>query len=297
MKFLFRAFALAFAGVFGLVAWFFLTLPDVRALKGCLITSMYQVNLCPEAPDYVAFDRVSKVAVEAILASEDTTFYSHHGFDWHELKLSFDKNMALGEFARGGSTITQQLAKNVFLSGEKSLWRKAREAWLTYEIEKNFNKKEILEKYLNVVEFGPNIFGIRAAARHYFAKEPAELGLLEGAYLAMVLPSPKKSYYYFKAKKLTPYARRRVLEISRRLVLFRKVPESTFEVAKTDIDQFPWQAVRSVPLETAVAAPADVSEENNLDPDLNQGSLNESFQQSLEENDPDVPLESDDTVK
>ena len=117
--------------------------PDVDQMRGCITTTMYQVNLCPQSPKYVRYNQISSALIDAIIASEDAAFFQHQGFDWYEIKKSVDQNIKLGGYKRGASTITQQLAKNVFLSKEKSLWRKVKEALITYQIEKKFSKKEI----------------------------------------------------------------------------------------------------------------------------------------------------------
>ncbi len=221
-------------------SWILVTTPDAREMKGCMITSMYEVSLCPKDASYVPLDKISTVAQQAFIVSEDASFFSHQGFDWFEIKNSFDRNLEKKTFARGGSTITQQLAKNVFLSKDKTIARKLREALLTYQIEKNFTKKEILEKYLNVVEFGPGIYGIKAASQHYFHKSPADLHLLEAAFLAFLLPNPKDHAISFNKKSLTKFARQRVLQIVQRLAAFKKIPESSYQQARAVVDTFPW---------------------------------------------------------
>ncbi len=173
----------------------------------------------------MALADVSPYVINAVLVSEDGSFYEHNGFDWFEIKETIEKNISTLDYARGGSTITQQLAKNVFLSSEKTLLRKIREAILTVQIEKNFSKKQILEKYLNVIEFGPNIFGVKSAARNYFGKSPGELDILESAFLAFLLPSPKKHRQSFVVKNLTPFARKRLAQIISRMARFRKISE------------------------------------------------------------------------
>jgi monofunctional biosynthetic peptidoglycan transglycosylase len=149
---------------------------------------------------------VSKLAVGAIVLSEDWAFYQHNGFDWEQIRNSFETNLKKGKFARGGSTITQQVAKNVFLSNEKTIWRKVQEAVLAVRLERNLGKARILEIYLNIAEFGEGLYGIGPAARYYFKKSPGELSAKEGAFLAMLLPSPKKYSVSYRKRVLTPYA-------------------------------------------------------------------------------------------
>ncbi|RYZ76981.1 MAG: monofunctional biosynthetic peptidoglycan transglycosylase [Proteobacteria bacterium] len=218
------------------IALFLATTPRPTDLKtGCFVTKMFEVRLCPTDPDYVKLKNISVHARNAIIVSEDGAFYGHQGFDWTELKNSFDKNMETGEFARGGSTITQQLAKNVYLSPEKSILRKVREAMITVQIENLLTKDEILEKYLNVVEFGENLYGIGKASKYYFKKSPASLTPAEGAFLAFLLPNPKKYSQSFRAKKLTRFAGNQVRVIVDRLYKFKKIDEVTHESALAQV--------------------------------------------------------------
>lgn len=204
---------------------------------------MYKVDLCPGSSHYVPINQISNYLVSAIIVSEDASFYQHNGFDWEELKLSLASNMRTGQYKRGGSTITQQLAKNVFLSGEKSLLRKVREAIIAFRIETHFSKKEILERYLNVVEFGTNIYGIKAAAQHYFSKPPSSLNVLESAYLAYLLPNPKKYSAVYRKGNLTPFAKSRISSITKLLHRVGKIDEHQYAYAMGQIDLFPWKSV------------------------------------------------------
>ena len=222
------------------LALFFVTLPDVLQMKGCMTSSMYQVKLCPGEGNYTPLTQISHEVVDAVVASEDAAFFSHEGFDWHEIRESFTANLKQRGFKRGGSTITQQLAKNVFLTKDKSILRKLREAALTLGLEKSFSKKELIEKYLNVVEFGPNIYGVRAAAQHYFGKSPSQLHVLEASFLAFLLPNPKGYSKSFQQKTLTPFARKGISQIVRRLASFKKISPQTAEQALANIDSFPW---------------------------------------------------------
>ncbi|MBX7231419.1 MAG: monofunctional biosynthetic peptidoglycan transglycosylase [Bdellovibrionales bacterium] len=217
--------------------------PDVDQMRGCITTTMYQVNLCPQSPKYVRYNQISSALIDAIIASEDAAFFQHQGFDWYEIKKSVDQNIKLGGYKRGASTITQQLAKNVFLSKEKSLWRKVKEALITYQIEKKFSKKEILERYLNVVEWGPGIFGIKDSARYYFNKQPSQLNFLESAFLAFLLPNPKDYHKNFIRKSLSPFATKAVKTIVHRLVNFKKISAEQEALALKYMGAFPWAGI------------------------------------------------------
>jgi monofunctional biosynthetic peptidoglycan transglycosylase len=126
----------------------------------------------------------------AILVVEDGTFYSHAGIDWHEIWESAEINWEKGRIVRGGSTITQQLAKNLYLSTSRDPIRKLKELLMTWLLETTLSKKRILELYLNIIEWGHGVFGIEAAAQRYFHKPASRLSMEEGARLAAVIPSP-----------------------------------------------------------------------------------------------------------
>lgn len=136
--------------------------------------------------------RVPKQILDAIVVAEDGTFFTHHGFDWYEVQESVAKNLEKGRAVRGASTITQQLAKNLYLSTSKDPIRKVKEAIITVLMERLLSKDRILELYVNSIEWGRGIFGIEAASRTYFGKPAASLSLQEGARLAAVIPSPLK---------------------------------------------------------------------------------------------------------
>jgi monofunctional biosynthetic peptidoglycan transglycosylase len=128
--------------------------------------------------------------LKAVLIGEDDKFYQHEGFDFDAMEQAMEKNVKAGRFKAGASTISQQLTKNLFLSPEKSLTRKFKEAILTWRLERALTKRRILELYVNVAEWGDGIFGIEAAARHYFHKPASQLSTMEAARLAAVLPNP-----------------------------------------------------------------------------------------------------------
>ncbi len=239
--------AISFLGlIVGIIAIALLSLPDMNKARGCLTTEMFHVYLCPNSPSYTSLKNISPYVISAVLISEDAGFYQHNGFDFNEIKDSFDRNLKEGSYVRGGSTISQQLVKNIFLSSNKSIIRKIKEAFLTYELEKTFKKNEILERYLNVVQFGDNIYGVKAAARHYFNKEPAQLNVLESSFLAVLLPSPVKYSQSYKQNKLTPFMRGRISTVMHKLQLTGHLADDEFQVAKSNLDNFPWKNVDNV---------------------------------------------------
>ncbi len=213
---------------------------DISVLKKCHTTKMNKVLLCPGGAKYTRTNQISKHFMNLIVISEDAAFFSHKGFDWHEIKESFKINIKALSYLRGGSTITQQLVKNVFLSPEKSIQRKFIEAMLASKIEKEYSKNVILERYVNVIAFGKNTFGIKQAARHYFKKSPAELNVLESAFLVYLVPSPNKYSKIFYDKKLTSYSRKRIKRLIKKLLLFNKISQQDHDIAISKIDEFPW---------------------------------------------------------
>jgi monofunctional biosynthetic peptidoglycan transglycosylase len=142
---------------------------------------------------WVPYARVSNHLKRAIVAAEDAKFIDHEGFDWEAIQKAHAKNLQRGRVVAGGSTISQQLAKNLFLSGSRSPWRKAQEAVATVMIERTMSKRRILEIYLNVIEWGDGVFGAEAAARQYFGVSAAQLSAEQAARLAAMVPNPR--YY------------------------------------------------------------------------------------------------------
>ena len=213
-------------------------IPSAKDIKGCLTTKMYHVHLCPTSNTYVRYSDISPILVKSIVMTEDSAFWQHGGFDFLEMRRSLETNLKKGKYARGGSTITQQLARNLFLTEQKTLMRKALEALITLRLEKNLSKKEILEKYLNVVHLGDGIFGIKQASQFYFKKSPARLDAVESAFLAFLLPSPVKYSKSFFKKELTPFARERITEILTRLYEYEKISGGEYEIARGRINTF-----------------------------------------------------------
>jgi monofunctional biosynthetic peptidoglycan transglycosylase len=141
---------------------------------------------------WVPLSQVSPFAIKAVIIAEDDKFWSHEGFDYEAIQKAIEKDIKKRKFAVGGSTISQQLAKNLYLTPTKNPIRKIKEAILTWRIERNLSKKRIIELYLNVAEWGDGLFGIETASRSYFGKHASELSAREAARLAAVLPNPRK---------------------------------------------------------------------------------------------------------
>ena len=150
---------------------------------------------------WVPYQRISNELKRAIIVAEDAKFVEHDGFDWEGIQRALEKNQRRGKIVAGGSTITQQLAKNLFLSGERSLMRKGQEAILASMLEATMSKRRIFEIYLNVVEWGESVFGADAAARHYFGVSADALDSVQAARLAAMLPRPR----YYDRNRESPY--------------------------------------------------------------------------------------------
>ncbi len=237
------------------------SIPSIDNINGCFKTSMYNVDLCPGKSGYVKYNNLPKHLVSSLIAAEDASFYGHQGFDIDEIKDALEKSMDAGRWVRGGSTITQQLAKNLYLTKEKSLVRKIKELILARAIEKKLSKTQIIEKYFNVVEFGQNIFGISKASYHYFQKPPSSLTPAEGAYLVSLLPSPVKySAAYRNSKDLSKFNKRRVTHILRILHLQKKISDDdyAYEVARAESGL--WAPIISIPDLEDATTPASFQE-------------------------------------
>ena len=162
---------------------------------------------------WVDYGRLSVHLKRAVIASEDANFPDHDGIDWSAIEQALERNAKRGKIAFGGSTITMQLAKNLFLSGERSYLRKVQELVITYMLEATMSKRRILEIYLNVAEWGVGVFGAEAAARHHFGVSAAQLTAAQAARLAAMLPRPR---YYDLHRDSAPLARRAAI-VQRRM--------------------------------------------------------------------------------
>jgi monofunctional biosynthetic peptidoglycan transglycosylase len=177
------------------VFWYRSHNPDVTAMMAQRMAEDRAQGLEPKrVQTWVTYDRISPNLVRAVLAGEDSRFFDHAGFDWEEIRNALEKDWNEGKFSRGASTISQQLAKNLFLSTSKNPLRKLHEALITKEMEWILGKRRILEIYLNVIEWGEDIYGAEAAARHYFNTSAASLGADQAAFLSAIIPSPNGAF-------------------------------------------------------------------------------------------------------
>ncbi len=155
---------------------------------------------------WVDYERISPQLKRAVVAAEDAKFVGHEGFDWEAISKAIEKNEKKGRVVSGASTISQQLAKNLFLSGERSWLRKGQEAVITWMLESALSKRRILELYLNFAEWGEGVFGAEAAARYHFGTGAAGLNASQSAFLASILPSPRR----YGPGAVTPYIAGRI---------------------------------------------------------------------------------------
>lgn len=169
---------------------------------------------------FVPLNQMSPYLVQAVLIAEDGSFYSHGGFDLRAIYDSFGNNLKRRKFAFGGSTITMQLAKNLYLNPKKSIFRKALEAMITFRLERNLSKARILELYLNYIEWAPQQYGANYAAYYYFNKSVSELSKEEAVFLATMIPAPL-SYGYLKDN---PYLRERFIHVAYYMDLLHQTP-------------------------------------------------------------------------
>lgn len=200
----------------GLAIYWLATVPDVSSLRltNPPTTALIQARAV-EARDqgrsfapqrsWVPLSRISPHIQRAVIAAEDASFYSHWGFDLEGIRDAAVRNVEQGKLERGGSTITQQLAKNLYLSSDKTLLRKVKEAFITRALEYHLSKRRILEIYLNVVEWGQDVYGVEAAAHHHFGKSATDLTPEEAALLAAILPAPRQN----DPLLMTPYLSKR----------------------------------------------------------------------------------------
>jgi len=192
--------------IFGNVVWWVWFNPSTSAFMERRLEVLQEDN--PEAAlrhKWVPYARISINLKRAMIAAEDAKFLDHDGFDWEAIQKAYEKNIIKGKIVAGGSTISQQLAKNLFLSGKRTPWRKGQEALITIMIEKVMTKRRIFEIYLNIIEWGNGVSGAEAAARHYFKTNAAYLDAEQAAQLAAMVPKPR----FYDRVRYTPLLERR----------------------------------------------------------------------------------------
>jgi len=198
----------------GWVVWWRFADPGQTSFMALRLDALREKN--PQAQlrhTWVDYAKISPQLKRAVIAAEDDKFIDHEGFDWEGIQKAMEKNQRKGKVVAGGSTISQQLAKNLFLSGDKTPWRKAQEALITVWLELLWDKRRILEVYLNVVEWGEGVFGADAAASHYFGNGASKLSAEQAARLAVMLPAPRR----FEKNPNSPYLNQRTQQILTRM--------------------------------------------------------------------------------
>jgi monofunctional biosynthetic peptidoglycan transglycosylase len=259
---LFRVLVAIPAVLFASGAYVYLTTPDVRPLRTANpATSAFMELRAREAhargekprrvQRWVSYGRISPQLVRAVLVTEDAAFWQHDGLDYQQIKESMEVNLERGEFARGASTITQQLAKNLYLSPSKNPIRKLRELLIARRLEAELSKQRILEIYLNVIEWGNGIYGAEAAARTYFGKPAAQLTASESALLAAAIANPR----IMNPKSPTARLRRRQQMVMRRMGAVEP-PPVIVTAPPVSSEPFVLPGLKPVPELPAATAPA-----------------------------------------
>ena len=198
---------------FLMVCWYAQFNPRMTNMMSDQLAALREKNPKAElVQQWVPYNSISANLKRAVIASEDANFADHDGVDWEALQKAYERNNKKHKVVGGGSTITQQLAKNLFLSGSRNYVRKGQELIIAFMLETVMSKERILELYLNVVEYGRGIFGAEAAARHYFHISAANLGSAQAAKLAVMLPNPR---YYDRHRDTNYLARRTNLIVNR----------------------------------------------------------------------------------
>jgi monofunctional biosynthetic peptidoglycan transglycosylase len=221
----------------GYIAVSLALMPSVTALRDPRVSMVITVKdwngdphpfvVGPKNPAWTPARAIPAAMKRAVVASEDGNFYRHEGVDFDAMRKAIEADIKKGKFARGGSTITQQLAKNLFLSREKTITRKLKELWLARRLDAELSKERILELYLNVVELGPMVYGIGQGSRYYFGKPASALTVRECAFFAAMLPGPKVLNPYKKMDKVLARSTR----IVRRMYAARMIGQAQYEAA------------------------------------------------------------------
>jgi len=195
-------------------------------------TETAKVEVVRQRPTgWVSLQSISPIAWNAVVISEDAAFWTHNGFDWNQMWDAFETNLKTAQVRPRRQHHHAAGNKKCLLTKEKTVIRKAKEAFLTMRIERHLSKKRILEIYLNIAEFGPGVYGIGHASEYYFQKQPSRLNAKEGAFLAILLPSPKRYSVSFRKKALTPFARDAIRGVLEKLMAVKKLSGPEFEAA------------------------------------------------------------------
>ncbi len=234
-KALFSLFCLSVCITFAFLVYIIFPLPKFSELNSCFTTTMTQQKRCVGSNNYAKLSNISQYIKQTVVTSEDQKFYTHSGVDYGSIRHSIQSNLKEGKIVRGGSTISQQLIKNLYLNTEKSFLRKFKELIYTFELERRFTKNKILELYLNVAEFGPRVYGVKKASHFYFKKTPSQLSLFESLFMTHVLPSP---YYYsenFLNGRLSEFNKKQMNRINNWMLKFNHISNEEHQLTQQEI--------------------------------------------------------------
>jgi monofunctional biosynthetic peptidoglycan transglycosylase len=234
------------------VLFYFFVIPR-NQIEG-LVDKYVDVKVVKNQPQYTIVSKkpsswktlkeINYTAAHAIVVSEDWGFYEHNGYDLGQMKEAVEDTVEDGKRLRGASTISQQVVKNLFLTNERSYIRKIKELTYSMYMERSLKKEKILEIYLNIIEYGEGLYGIDNASKKYFKKSSKDLTAREGAFLAMLLPSPKKHAQSFKQKGLTPFAGKVVNSIIDKLARANYIKKEQVPIEKAK--SFTWEKNREI---------------------------------------------------
>ena len=202
----------------------------------------FEMNTGPGSANWAPFEALSPFLLHAVLAHEDASFFQHKGFAPWAIRDALVRNLREGRYVQGASTISMQLAKNLFLHREKNLARKIQEVLLTWWLESAWNKRDLLELYLNIIEYGPALYGIRQASTHYFHKRPADLSPAESAFLACILPAPKRYHAQFQRGKLSASLANHMRRLLTHMHARGRIDARALEEGLGEIDNFRFAA-------------------------------------------------------
>ena len=200
--------------------------------------TVFEMETGPGTAAWTPIALISPFMVQAVIAHEDGRFLSHHGFAEPEIAVALTRNLKAHAFRFGASTITMQLVKNVFLHRDKLLARKVQEAFITWWLEQQWDKAHILELYLNVIEYGPAIYGIRNAAWHYFGTIPMNLTPAQSAFLAMVLPNPKVFHEHYDKGQLSSSMKNRTAAFLKHMHERQRIDDEALAYALEELEHF-----------------------------------------------------------
>ena len=231
--------------------------------------TVFQMRTGPGTESWVALTDISPFVVPAVISHEDGGFYDHAGFAPWAIRDALVRNLQEGRYVVGASTISMQLAKNLYLRREKTIARKVQEVLLTWWLENALTKEEILELYLNVIEYGPGVYGLRNAAAYYFGRAPAELSPAESAFLACMLPSPKRYHVSYERGALTRWMKSRTQRLLEHMAKRQRIGPEALDYGLAELEAFHFQLDRDVAPMPRVLPPLgapEVLEPEYLDP-------------------------------